>query len=110
MDRRYVTPPDPPLPPGGQMAPAPEEGAGAISIGHQPQMPEPTLVLLPSVGWLLRRQRFAGTGFKRSSIWMRGQLCSHIQRRIRPKYQDLADYVELFLEAKRRANKEEGGL
>jgi len=68
----------------------------------------PTLVLLPSVGWLLRRQRFAGTGFKRSSIWMRGQLCSHIQRRIRPEVtQDLADYLELFLKAKRRADKEE---
>jgi hypothetical protein len=91
------------------MAPAPEEGAGAISIGHQPQMTEPTLVLLPSVGRLLRRQQFAGAGFKRSSIWMRGLLCSHIQRRIEPEVtQDLADYLELFLKAKRRADKEEG--
>jgi len=40
---------------------------------------------------------------------MRGQLCSHIQRRIQPEVtQDLADYLELFLKAKRRADKEEG--
>jgi hypothetical protein len=74
----------------------------------------PALVLLPSVGWPLRRQRFAGTGFKRSSIWMRVVVLTYPASHSARSKQDLADYLELFLKAKRRADKEDaanrGGL
>src|SRR3954453_1962716 len=89
------------------MAPAPEEGAGAISFRHQPQMTEPHPG--PAAGRLLASPPATIRGDRLQEIFNldEGSLCSHIQRRIRPKVtQDLADYLELFLKAKRRAGKE----